>query len=95
MAGWNGSGMGGNSTPVKPKVKPKVTAKKPSPVRGIVAGGLVCVLAVAAYFAFFAGLEKPKAERVEKESRRIKEVKPAAPRTQHPIRCCQDLQRAG
>ena len=93
--GWNGSDRRGNSTPVKPKGKYPPSeasfakqsgyrgAKKPSPLRGIVAGGLVCVLAVAAYFAFFAGLEKPKTERVEKESRRIKEVKPAAPRTQH------------
>lgn len=74
MAGWNGSGMGGNSTPVKPKV----AAKKPSPIRGIVGGGLVCVLVVGAYFAFFSGSEKPQTEKVEKERGRIKEVTPAA-----------------
>ena len=74
MAGWNGSGMGGNSTPVLPKVTAK---KKPSPIRGLVAGGVVCVLAVGAYFVFFDGLEKPKAERIEKDRGRIKEVKPA------------------
>ena len=58
MAGWNGSGMGGNSTPVKPKV----TAKKPSPVRGLIAGGLVIVLAAIAYFAFFSGSDTPSQE---------------------------------
>ena len=74
MSGWNGSDRRGVSTPVQPKV----TAKKPSPIRGLIAGGLVCVLAVGAYFAFFAGSEKPKTEQIEKESGRIKEVKPAA-----------------
>ena len=71
--GWNGSGQKGAAP-----VQPKVTAKKPSPIRGIVAGGLVCVLAVGAYFAFFSGSEKPQAEKVEKERGRIKEVTPAA-----------------
>lgn len=70
--GWNGSGREG-AIPVKPKV----TAKKPSPIRGIVAGALVCVLAVGAYFAFFSGSEKPQAEKTEKRSSRIKEVTPA------------------
>ena len=74
MAGWNGSDRRGNSTPVQPKVAAK---KKPSPVRGLIAGGLVCFLAVGAYFAFFAGLEKPQTERVEKDRGRIKEVTPA------------------
>ena len=50
MAGWNGSDRRGNSTPVKPKV----SAKKPSPIRGLVAGVLVCALAACAYFVFFA-----------------------------------------
>lgn len=71
--GWNGSGQGG-SIPQKPKVTPK----KPSPVRGIVAGAVVVVLACVAYFAFFSGDEKPQKETVEKERGRIKEVKPAA-----------------
>ena len=73
--GWNGSDRRGNSTPVQPKVTAK---KKPSPIRGLIAGGLVCVLAVGAYFVFFAGSEKPQTERVEKDHGRIKEVKPAA-----------------
>ena len=69
--GWNGSG--GGSTPQKPKV----TAKKPSPMRGVIAGVLVCVLAIGAYFAFFAGSEKPETEAAAKERGRIKEVTPA------------------
>ena len=73
MSGWNGSGQKG-AAPVQPKVAPK----KPSPIRGIVAGGLVCVLAVGAYFAFFSGSEKPQVEKAEKERGRIKEVTPAA-----------------
>ena len=69
--GWNGSG--GGSTPVKPKA----AAKKPSPIRGLVAGLVVVALAVVAYFAFFAGSEKPQAERNVKDQKRIKTVKPA------------------
>ena len=74
MAGWNGSGMGGNSTPVKPKV----TAKKPSPVRGVIAGLVVVAAVCVAYFAFFSGSEKPQVEIADKERGRIKEVTPAA-----------------
>ena len=64
--GWNGSDRRGD-TPVQPKAK----VKKPSPVRistdpkghlrskplgwCLIAGGLVCVLAVVVYFLFFAG----------------------------------------
>ena len=73
--GWNGSG--GGSTPVKPKV----TAKKPSPVRGIVAGLVVVAAVCVAYFAFFSGNEKvPEKvpEKVEKKPTAIKEVTPAA-----------------
>ena len=77
--GWNGSDRRGNSTPIQPKV----AAKKPSPIRGLIAGGLVCVLAVGVYFAFFAGSEKPKAERNDKDRGRIKEVTPAAPKAQN------------
>lgn len=73
MAGWNGSGMGGNSTPVKPKV----TAKKPSPVRGVVAGVLVCAIAIGAYFAFFSHSEKPQKEVTVRQPSKIKEVAPA------------------
>ena len=68
--GWNGSG--GGSTPIKPKV----TAKKPSPIRGIVAGALICVLAIGAYFVFFSGSEKAQKEVVEKRPTKIKQVTP-------------------
>ena len=72
--GWNGSYRRGGSTPVKPKV----TAKKPSPVRGLVAGAVLIAAVIGAYFAFFAGSERPKTERIEKDRGRIKEVTPAA-----------------
>ena len=71
-SGWNGSG--GGSTPVKPKAK----AKKPSTIRGVVAGLVVVAAVCIAYFAFFSGSEKPKKVEVEKQSGRIKEVTPAA-----------------
>ena len=71
--GWNGSG--GGSTPVKPKA----AAKKPSPVRGLVAGGVVVVLAVIAYFVFFSSSEKLQ-EKSDKGRGPIKEVAPAAPK---------------
>lgn len=70
--GWNGSGQKGAAP-----VQPKVTPRKPSPVRGIVAGGLVCVLAAGAYFVFFSGPEKPQAEKSAKKPTRIQEVTPA------------------
>ena len=74
MSGWNGSDRRGVSTPVQPKV----TAKKPSPIRGLVAGGLVIILAAVAYFAFFSGSEKPQSDEVGKKPAKIKEVTPAA-----------------
>lgn len=72
--GWNGSG--GGSTPVKPRV----TAKKPSPVRGVIAGLVVVAVVCVAYFAFFSGNEgnEKVPEKVEKKPTAIKEVKPAA-----------------
>lgn len=74
---WNGSG-GGGSAPQKPKA----ATKKPSPVRGLVAG-LVIVLAAGAYFAFFTGSEKPQKTVEQKKPSRIKEVTPAAaPKTE-------------
>lgn len=73
MSGWNGSDRKGAAP-----VQPKVTAKKPSPVRGLIAGGAVVVLAAVAYFAFFSGSEKPQTEKSGKERGRIKEVAPAA-----------------
>ena len=69
--GWNGSG--GAATPQKTKVTPK----KPSPVRGLVAGAVVVVLAAVVYFAFFSGSDKPQKEAVEKNRGMIKEVTPA------------------
>ena len=70
MSGWNGSGQRGDSVPIKPK------AKKPSPMRGVLAGGLVVILAAIAYFAFFTGDDKP--QKAEKRApSKIKEVKPA------------------
>ena len=70
--GWNGSG--GGSTPVKPKV----TAKKPSPVRGLVAGAVLVAAVIGCYFAFFSGSEKPQKVVEQKKPTAIKEVKPAA-----------------
>ena len=58
MAGWNGSGMGGNSTPVKPKV----TAKKPSPVRGLEAGAVLVAAVIGCYVAIFSGSDAPSQE---------------------------------
>ena len=73
MAGWNGSDLRG-----KTPIQPKVTAKKPSPWRGLFAGAIVVLLAAGgAYFAFFSGNEKVP-EKVEKKPTAIKEVKPAA-----------------
>lgn len=71
--GWNGSDRRGNTAPVQPKV----TAKKPSPVRGIVAGLVVVAVACSAYFVFFSSSEKPQTEKADKERGRIKEVTPA------------------
>lgn len=71
--GWNGSGQKG-TTPVQPKA----TAKKPSPVRGVVAGLLVVAISAGAYFMFFSGTEKPQKVEKERKQTTIKEVTPAA-----------------
>lgn len=73
MAGWNGSDRKGAAP-----VQPKVTAKKPSPIRGLIAGGAVVVLAAVAYFAFFSGGEEAQKVRSTKDRGKIKEVTPAA-----------------
>ena len=73
MAGWNGSDRKGAAP-----VQPKVTAKKPSPIRGIVAGLVVVAAACAAYFVFFSGSEKPQKVVEQKKPTAIKEVTPAA-----------------
>ena len=73
---WNGS-SGKDGSKAKPSTKTK--ARKPSPLRGIVAGALVVVLAAAAYFTFFSG-DKPKVERPATPKgapAKIAEVKPA------------------
>lgn len=71
--GWNGSGQKGAAP-----VQPKVTTKKPSPIRGLIAGGAVVALAVVAYFVFFAGSEKPQNDATGTRSAKIRDVKPAA-----------------
>ena len=88
--GWNGSDRRGNSTPVKPKGKYPPSeasfakqsgyrgAKKPSPVRGLVAGAVLVAAVIGCYFAFFSGSEKPQKAVEQKRSTRIKEVAPAA-----------------
>lgn len=72
MAGWNGSDRRGDSIPVQPKVM----TKKPSPIRGVLAGGLVVILAVVGYFVFFAGKDEPRKNAKERRPATIKEVKP-------------------
>lgn len=71
-SGWNGSDRRGVSTPVQPKV----TAKKPSLVRGLIAGLVVVSISVGVYFVFFDGSAKPDAEDGGR-NRKIKEVAPA------------------
>lgn len=73
---WNGSNDIEGS---KAKPSTKTKARKPSPLRGIVAGALVVALAVGAYFAFFSTQEKPQGPKtVEgKKPTAIKEVVPA------------------
>lgn len=65
MAGWN-----------RPDEAPKVATRRPSPVRGVVAGALVFALSVCAYFVFLSDADE-KPERVEKGAGVIKEAKPA------------------
>ena len=66
--GWN-----------RPSAESKVTAKKkPSPVRGIVAGGIVILLAAAAYFLFMRGPERPAASDPKDGKRAIKEATPSS-----------------
>ena len=70
--GWNGSG--GGSTPVKPKGKYPPSeasfakqsgyrgAKKPSPIRGLVAGAVLVAAVIGCCFAFFSGSDAPSQE---------------------------------
>ena len=55
----------------------KPTPKKPSALRGVIAGAVVVAAAVAIFFAMSGKDEKPKAK-MEKEPGLIKEVKPSA-----------------
>lgn len=60
-------------------MQPEAVAKKPSPIRGLIAGGAVVVLAVVAYFAFFSGKDPASAPSTRhKAPGTIKEVTPAA-----------------
>ena len=70
--GWNGSYRRGGSTPVKPKV----TAKKPSPIRGVVAGLVVVAAAVAVFLFLFSGVKGTVEIKVSNPAK-IKESKPA------------------
>lgn len=83
MSGWNGSDRRGVSTPVQPKV----TAKKLSPIRGLIAGGVVVVLAAVAYFMFFADSERPRKIGTDENGARIKDVgkRNPAKRTEAPV----------
>lgn len=72
---WNGSGQRGTAP-----AQPKATPKKPSPVRGLIAGACVVVLAGVAYLAFFSGRDDAvPAQGAKRETRgAIKAVAPAA-----------------
>ena len=68
LSGWNRPQQGA----------PKPTPKKPSPVRGVIAGLVVVAAVCVAYFAFFNEKVPEKVpEKVEKKPTSIKEVKPA------------------
>lgn len=66
MAGWN-----------KPSGPQKPAPKKPSALRGLVAGLVVVALAALAAYFLFSGKDAPKAERDDAKKSRIKEVEPA------------------
>lgn len=75
---WNGSKDGSGS---KTQMRAKAKVRKPSPLRGIIAGVVVVGLAAGAYFLFLSGGDpkttkgdpKPK----DRAASRIAEVKPA------------------
>lgn len=62
----------------KPSGAPKPVQKKPSAMRGVVAGAVVVVAAVL-FFVVFMGKGEKRVENVEKERGRIKEATPAKP----------------
>lgn len=71
--GWNGSR--GGSTPQQPKV----AVKKPSPVRGLLAGAVVVALSAVVYFAFFADSERHRKIGTDENGARIKDVGKRSP----------------
>ena len=62
----------------KPSGAAKPEPKKPSAMRGIIAGGVIVLAACAALFFLFSGGEDAPKAKAEKERGRIKEVTPAA-----------------
>lgn len=70
--GWNGSG--GDA---KPPVVTKRTAKKPSALRGALAGGLIVAAAGVAVWLLLPSDKPHPSSSVPRSSSRIKEVKPA------------------
>ena len=75
LSGWNRPQQGA----------PKPTPKKPSPVRGLVAGAVLVAAVIGCYFAFFSGSEKPQKVVEQKKPTAIKEVTPApAPKPKVP-----------
>lgn len=77
MAGWNGSDRRG----VSPPIKPKEAKKKPSTWSGLIAGGLVCGLAIGTYFVFFSNNESTRGERESDSAKAIGDAtKPNAPK---------------
>ena len=69
MSDWN-----------KPRQTPKPAPKKPTALRGLIAGAAVVLVALGAVY-FFMGEEAKKPTRDDTKPRRIKEVTPAPART--------------
>ena len=57
IMGWNGSGQKGAAP-----AQLKATAKKPSPIRGLVAGAVLVAAVIGCCFAFFSGSDAPSQE---------------------------------
>ena len=70
--GWNGSGGG-----AKPPVVTKRAAKKPSALRGVLAGGLIVAAAGVAVWLLMPSDKPHPSSSVPRSSSRIKEVTPA------------------
>lgn len=74
--GWNGSGQTNSISAQSIKHKAHGT-KKPSPVRGLLAGLIVVIVLAAAYFTFYSGNNDAASASSSKRSMHIKEVSPA------------------